>query len=177
MPECQAKFCIVLRGQGFSTFVIPDPKKDNKRCAQWIHNLGNLKLDIKTFKYSPDKIVCEKHFEKSCFKEDMQVSFFLYIMLVNYECKLLFIVIKLMKRCSFTMFLHTEYILTEFTYVFLSKPHIFIIFCVFFFLHIYNFISLFIYEFVLYESVFIISSIFIVGKDYGIHPKKKIFKK
>jgi hypothetical protein len=49
MPECQAKFCIVLRGQGFSTFVIPDPKKDYKRCAQWIHNLGNLKLDIKTF--------------------------------------------------------------------------------------------------------------------------------
>jgi hypothetical protein len=142
MPECQAKFCIVLRGQGFSTFVIPDPKKDNKRCAQWIHNLGNLKLDIKTFKYSPDKIVCEKHFEKSCFKEDMQVSFFLYIMLVNYECKLLFIVIKLMKRCPFTMFLQTEYILTEFTVVFLSKP----LFFLFVFLHIYNFISPFICE-------------------------------
>lgn len=80
MPECQAKFCTVLRGQGFSTFVIPDPKKNYKRCAQWIHNLGNLKLDIKTFTYSPDKRVCEKHFEKSCFKEDMQVSyFFIYI--------------------------------------------------------------------------------------------------
>ena len=33
----------------FLLFVIPDPKKDYKRCAQWIHNLGNLKLDIKTF--------------------------------------------------------------------------------------------------------------------------------
>jgi hypothetical protein len=33
----------------FLLFVMPDPKKDYKRCAQWIHNLGNLKLDIKTF--------------------------------------------------------------------------------------------------------------------------------
>ena len=60
----------------FLLFVIPYPKKDYKRCALWIHNLGNLKLEIKTFTYSPDKIVCEKHFEISCFKEDMQVSFF-----------------------------------------------------------------------------------------------------
>ena len=26
MPECQAKYCTVLRGQGYSTFAIPDPK-------------------------------------------------------------------------------------------------------------------------------------------------------
>jgi hypothetical protein len=27
MPECQAKFCTVVRGKGISTFSIPDPKK------------------------------------------------------------------------------------------------------------------------------------------------------
>jgi hypothetical protein len=28
MPECQAKYCTVLHGQGYSIFAIPDPKKD-----------------------------------------------------------------------------------------------------------------------------------------------------
>ena len=74
MPECQAKFCTVVRGQGIATFVIPDPAKEYDRCARWIHNLGNMKLDIKTYKYNPNKIVCEKHFEENCFKEDMRVS-------------------------------------------------------------------------------------------------------
>jgi hypothetical protein len=59
MAECQTKYCTVLRGQGYSTFAIPDPKKDYNRCARWMHNLGNLKLDIRTFKYSKEKIVCE----------------------------------------------------------------------------------------------------------------------
>ena len=79
MPDCRAKYCTVLRGQGYSTFAIPDPKKDHNRCARWIHNRGNLKLDIRTFKYSKDKIVCEKHFKGSCFKEDIQVSNYLSI--------------------------------------------------------------------------------------------------
>jgi hypothetical protein len=79
IPECQAKYCTVLRVQGYSTFAIPDSKKNYNRCARWIQNLGNLKLDIRTFKYSKDKIVCEKHFEGSCFKEDSQVSIIYHI--------------------------------------------------------------------------------------------------
>ena len=81
MPECQAKFCTVVRGQGISTCVIPDPAKEYDRCARWIHNLKNMKLDIKTYKYNPNKIVCEKHFEEESFKEDMRVSGDSYIIM------------------------------------------------------------------------------------------------
>lgn len=74
MPECQAKFCTVVRGKGISTFSIPNPQKNYELCARWIHNLGNAKLNPKTFVFSRDKIVCERHFEKDCFKEDIRVS-------------------------------------------------------------------------------------------------------
>ncbi|XP_062578783.1 uncharacterized protein LOC134240731 [Saccostrea cucullata] len=74
MPECQAKFCTVVRGKGISTFSIPDPKKNYELCAKWIHNLGNAKLNPKTFVYSNDKIVCERHFKEDCFKEDMMAK-------------------------------------------------------------------------------------------------------
>ena len=74
MPECQAKYCTNVRKKGLSTFQIPDPKKNYDLCARWLHNLGNAKLDIKTYTFHPQKIVCEKHFEESCFKEDMMVS-------------------------------------------------------------------------------------------------------
>eukprot|EP00105_Crassostrea_gigas_P012643 XP_011428697.1 PREDICTED: uncharacterized protein LOC105329205 [Crassostrea gigas] len=72
MPECQAKFCTVRRGQGFNTFSIPDPKHDYELCKRWIHNLGNKKLNIKTFVFAYHKIVCEKHFEEDCFEDDVE---------------------------------------------------------------------------------------------------------
>ena len=62
MLQCKAKFCNVKRGQGISAFAIPDPK-NRQHCQQWIHNLGTKNLDIKTYKYSKQNIVCEKHFE------------------------------------------------------------------------------------------------------------------
>ncbi|XP_048736547.2 uncharacterized protein LOC125651811 [Ostrea edulis] len=74
MPECQAKFCTVVRGKGISTFSIPNPPKNYELCARWIHNLGNAKLNPKTFVFSRDKIVCERHFEKDCFKEDIRAK-------------------------------------------------------------------------------------------------------
>nr|XP_022296455.1 uncharacterized protein LOC111106186 [Crassostrea virginica] len=72
MPECQAKFCTVRRGQGYNTFSIPDPKRDYDLCKRWIHNLGNDKLNIKTFVFAYHKIVCEKHFEEDCFEDDIE---------------------------------------------------------------------------------------------------------
>lgn len=76
MPECQAKFCTVRRGQGFNTFSIPDPKHDYDLCKRWIHNLGNKKLNIKTFVFAYHKIVCEKHFEEDCFEDDVEVRIY-----------------------------------------------------------------------------------------------------
>ena len=74
MPQCKAKFCNVKRGQGISAFAMPDPKKNRQLCQQWIPNLGAKNLDIKTYKYSKQNIVCEKHFEEGCFKKDKQVT-------------------------------------------------------------------------------------------------------
>lgn len=73
MPSCKAKFCTVTRGKGISCFAIPDPTKNEALCEKWIHYLGIKNLDIKTFTYSKEKIVCERHFEPDCFKEDKQV--------------------------------------------------------------------------------------------------------
>ncbi|XP_048733628.2 THAP domain-containing protein 3-like [Ostrea edulis] len=72
MPECQARFCTVRRGQGFHTFSIPDPKRDYNLCKRWIHNLGNNNLNIKTFVFAYHKVVCEKHFEEDCFEDDVE---------------------------------------------------------------------------------------------------------
>lgn len=78
MPQCQARFCKVKRGQGISTFPIPDPKTNRLLCKQWIHNLGIKHLDIKTFVFSRSRIVCAKHFEDNCFKEDLQAKYLGY---------------------------------------------------------------------------------------------------
>ncbi len=74
MPQCKAKFCTVKRGQGISTFQIPDPLKKRELCQKWIHNLGIENLNIKTFTFSKSAIVCANQFEEECFKEDMQVN-------------------------------------------------------------------------------------------------------
>lgn len=76
MPQCKVKYCTVTRGRGFSTFAIPDPKKEYERCALWLKNIGNPKLDIQTYEYSKEKVVCEKHFESRYFKEDIRVNCF-----------------------------------------------------------------------------------------------------
>ena len=55
-------------GQGISAFAIPDPKKNNQLCQQLIQNFGTKNLDIKTYKYSKQNIVCDKNFEEGCFK-------------------------------------------------------------------------------------------------------------
>ena len=82
MPQCKAKFCNVKRGQGISAFAIPDRKKNRQLCQQWIHNLGTKNLDIKTYKYSKQNIVCEKHFKEGCFKTDKQVTLSLSLSLI-----------------------------------------------------------------------------------------------
>ena len=80
MPMCKARNCSVRRGEGVSAFSIPDPERHYELCKKWLYNLvqKNSKhakfLDIKTFKFSKQNIVCEKHFEPNCFKENLKVS-------------------------------------------------------------------------------------------------------
>lgn len=70
MPECQPNF-VLSEGDKYSIhfLFLTDPKRDYELCKRWIHNLGNEKLNIKTFVFSYHKIVCEEHFEEDCFKE------------------------------------------------------------------------------------------------------------
>ena len=81
MPAmCKARQCRTARGDGFSAFTIPDPKKNKELCRNWLRNLAQNNdkhsklLDIRTFKFSPNYIVCEKHFEPICFQENLKVS-------------------------------------------------------------------------------------------------------
>ena len=74
MPQCKAKCCTVRRGQGISTFPIPDPKKNKELCEKLIKKLGTENLNIKSFQFSKDSIVCANHFEEEYFEVNMQVS-------------------------------------------------------------------------------------------------------
>nr|XP_054774718.1 uncharacterized protein LOC129282885 [Lytechinus pictus] len=76
MPMCQAYGCSVRPGENNhkSAFSIPNPIRDRERCAQWLHNIGTDKFDIKTYKYNASRVVCEDHFELDCFREDVRAK-------------------------------------------------------------------------------------------------------
>ena len=71
MPSCQAINCTNTKGKcSKSFFEIPDPSKSaqkGKLCKLWIHHLRNDKLNIESFVWSKSRVVCEDHFEDSCF--------------------------------------------------------------------------------------------------------------
>lgn len=72
MPSCQAINCTNTRGKcDKSFFEIPDPSKSAEKrrlCKLWIDHLRNDKLHIETFVWSKSRIVCQDHFEDSCFE-------------------------------------------------------------------------------------------------------------
>ena len=61
-----------IKISGKSFYQIPDPKKEQKRAARWIHNIGNAKLNVKTFVPSKDKVVCSDHFHENCIQRDLR---------------------------------------------------------------------------------------------------------
>ena len=75
MPECQVHDCRLRRGRGdgkgISFFRIPDGSKPEYReiAQKWLHFCGTGH-DVKTFKFTREKIVCENHFTPDCFVDD-----------------------------------------------------------------------------------------------------------
>ena len=75
MPQCQVRGCTLRRGhaegKGMSFFRIPDGSKPELRdiAQKWLDFCGSG-YDARNFKFTSDKIVCERHFTPECFVED-----------------------------------------------------------------------------------------------------------
>ncbi|KAJ8050537.1 Zinc finger imprinted 3 [Holothuria leucospilota] len=80
MPQCQSFGCSNKRGaqtesgDRISFFAIPDPKKEPELCKKWLLAIGTDKFNPATYVYHQDRVVCETHFTKECFKEDMMAT-------------------------------------------------------------------------------------------------------
>ena len=73
MPSCLAFECSSTTGkvrEKKSFHKIPNPKKEKARASQWIHNMGNAKIEVNKFEASKDKVCCSDHFHKNCFKRN-----------------------------------------------------------------------------------------------------------
>lgn len=68
--SCQVYGCSVRQGYGKSLHRFPDPTKKKELYQAW---LCNLNLTSNSFIFSKHKLVCEDHFEKSCFETDLMV--------------------------------------------------------------------------------------------------------
>ncbi|VDI27339.1 Hypothetical predicted protein [Mytilus galloprovincialis] len=66
--SCQVYGCSVRQGYGKSLHRFPDPTKKKELYQAW---LCNLNLTSNSFIFSKHKLVCEDHFEKSCFETDL----------------------------------------------------------------------------------------------------------
>ncbi|XP_022110732.1 uncharacterized protein LOC110990176 [Acanthaster planci] len=75
MAKCQVPECYNRRDKDKgrkSFFRIPDPAKGYRDLAQrWLANIGSGKK-VEGFVFSKNKLVCEDHFELTCFREDLQ---------------------------------------------------------------------------------------------------------
>ena len=75
MPYCKAYRCKNCSGRvkGKSFFMIPRPVNEieKRRGLQWLHNIGRSDIDIRTFKFGKDSVVCEDHFHPSCIRKDV----------------------------------------------------------------------------------------------------------
>ncbi|KAJ8050065.1 hypothetical protein HOLleu_03116 [Holothuria leucospilota] len=63
-------------GKGKSFFPIPNPRKhpEKRQLAEmWLHKIGTGHT-VKKFNFGPRKLVCEDHFEKSCYVEDIRAK-------------------------------------------------------------------------------------------------------
>ncbi|XP_057291883.1 uncharacterized protein LOC130614472 [Hydractinia symbiolongicarpus] len=76
MPSCLAYGCSQTTGRVTtkkSFFMIPKPVNttENFRAAQWLHNIGTG-LNVETFPFGKNKVVCEDHFHPDCIKDDLK---------------------------------------------------------------------------------------------------------
>jgi hypothetical protein len=76
---CQAYGCSTRQGYGKSLFCFPDPVKKKDLYLTW---LANLSLE-ESFTSTKNKLVCEDHFETSCFEGNLMVILFIFLSTLN----------------------------------------------------------------------------------------------
>ena len=76
---CQAYGCLTRQGYGKSLFCFPDPVKKKELYLTW---LTNLSIE-ESFTSDKHKLVCEDHFETSCFEGNLMVILFIFLIILN----------------------------------------------------------------------------------------------
>jgi hypothetical protein len=87
----QAYGCLTRQGYGKSLFCFPDPVKKKELYLTW---LTNLSIE-ESFTSDKHKLVCEDHFETSCFEGNLMVILFIYFFLNEFRA---------LFRCPFFFF-------------------------------------------------------------------------
>jgi hypothetical protein len=77
---CQAYGCLNRQGYVKSLFCFPDPVKKKELYLTWLTNLS-----IESFTSIKNKLVCEDHFETSCFEGNLMVILFIFLIILNIE--------------------------------------------------------------------------------------------
>jgi hypothetical protein len=76
---CQAYGCLTRQGYGKSLFCFPDPVKKKELYLTWMTNLSIEE----SFTCNEHKLVCEDHFETSCFEGNLMVILFIFLIILN----------------------------------------------------------------------------------------------
>ena len=75
--DCKSNSFTKDRKKGLRFFGLPKGKHKETLRKKWIHNIKRQNLP-------KDPYVCELHFEKSCFKRDLEVCLNLCLKMFNY---------------------------------------------------------------------------------------------
>ena len=76
---CQAYGCLTRQGYGKSLFCFSDPVKKKEFYLTW---LTNLSIED-SFTSDKHTLVCEYHFETSCFEGNLMVILFIFLIILN----------------------------------------------------------------------------------------------
>ena len=76
---CQAYDCLTRQGYGKSLFCFPNPVKKKELYLTW---LTNLSIE-ESFTSDKHKLVCQDHFETSCFERNLIVILFIFLIILN----------------------------------------------------------------------------------------------
>ena len=71
--------CLTRQGYGKSLFCFPDPVKKKELYLTWLTNLSIEEC----FTSDNHKLVCEDHFETSCFEGNLVVILFIFLTILN----------------------------------------------------------------------------------------------
>ena len=77
---CQAYGCLTRQWYGKILFRFPDPVKRKEFYMTW---LTNLNIEETSFTSTKRKLVCEDHFETSCFEGNLMIILFIFLIILN----------------------------------------------------------------------------------------------